>query len=138
MMIYQTAGLIGKSFAIYPTRVGKGQFAIPVRSIQLQHPVFRLGYPEHYALPTRGGDHLAATDRILFVTDRRQFEHPAEQADEFHPVRKIYIHGDERSAAEDMAYVWFNVWKFPVDWRLYVTAAAFHEDTDWENGHPID
>jgi hypothetical protein len=46
-------------------------------------------------------------------------------------------YGDERSAAENMAFVWFDVWRFPVDSRLYVTAAAFAEQTDWEQGFPI-
>ena len=75
---------------------------------------------------------------FFYVTDRRQFEHPSERADKFNPLRKVYVHGDERSAAEDMAYVWFNVWKFPVDWRFFVTAAAFHERTKWERGLPIE
>lgn len=75
---------------------------------------------------------------FFYVTERRQFEHPAEKADQFNPLRKIYVHGDERSAAEDMSYVLFNVWKFPVDWRFYVTAAAFVEKPNWEKGFPIE
>jgi hypothetical protein len=75
---------------------------------------------------------------FFYVTERRQFEHPAEKADQFHPLRKVYVYGDDRAAAEDMAYVFFNVWKFPVDWRFYVTAAAFHENSDWEAGFPIE
>ena len=43
-----------------------------------------------------------------------------------------------RSAAEEMAFVLFSVWKFPVDWRFYVTAAAFHEATNWEKGVSIE
>jgi len=37
-----------------------------------------------------------------------------------------------------MAFVWFCVWKFPVDWRFYVTVAAFHDDVWWEWGFPIE
>lgn len=58
--------------------------------------------------------------------------------EKFNPLRKVYAYGDERSAAEDMAYVWFNVRKFPVDWRFYVTAGAFDEKSNWEKGFPID
>ena len=75
---------------------------------------------------------------FFYVTECRQFEHPAEKVGTFNPLRKVYVHGDERSAAEDMAYVWFSVWKFPVDWRFYVTAAAFHDRVDWEKGVPIE
>ncbi len=75
---------------------------------------------------------------FFFVTDHREFEHPAENADHFHPLRKIFVYGDERAAAEEMAFVLFDVWKFPVDWRFYVTAAAFHEATNWEKGVSIE
>ena len=75
---------------------------------------------------------------FFYVTDRPQFEHPAEKAAEFEPVRRIYLYGDERTAAEDMAFVWFQVWKFPVDWRFFVTAAAFYEGTEWEKDWPLD
>jgi hypothetical protein len=75
---------------------------------------------------------------FFYVLEHRQFEHPAENADRFNPLRKVFVYGDDRCAAEDMAYVVFNVWKFPVDWRFYVTAAAFCEKTNWEKGFPIE
>ncbi len=36
------------------------------------------------------------------------------------PLQKIYLYHDEESAAEDMAFIMFQVWKFPVDWRWYI------------------
>ncbi len=72
------------------------------------------------------------------VRSRRQFEHPQENASEFDPLRRVYIFGDERTAAEDLAFIWFDVWKFPVDYRFFVTAAAFHEDTNWESDRPLE
>jgi len=75
---------------------------------------------------------------FFYVKDRPEFEHPEENAERFNPLRKVYVHGDERTAAEDMAYVWFNVWKFPVDWRFYVTAGAFYAERSWEEGVPIE
>ncbi len=75
---------------------------------------------------------------FFYVTDRPQFEHPAEKAAEFEPLRRIYLYGDERTAAEDMAFIWFQVWKFPVDWRFFVTAAAFYEGTEWEKDWLLD
>jgi len=74
----------------------------------------------------------------VYVKDRRQFEHPAENVDRFNPLRKVFVYGDERCAADEMAYVFFNVWKFPVDWRFYVTSAAFCGKTYWEKGFPIE
>ena len=81
---------------------------------------------------------LRCRSGFFYVKDRRQFEHPGDKVDTFNPLRKVYIHGDERAAAEDMAYIWFGVWRFPVDWRFHVTANAFHERTQWENGVPIE
>lgn len=75
---------------------------------------------------------------FFYVKDNRQFEHPAENVERFNPLRKVYVLGDERSAAEDMAYVFFNVWKFPVDWRFYIKAATFHGKRTWEKEVPIE
>ena len=44
---------------------------------------------------------------------------------EFNPLQKIYLYRDEESAAEDMAFILFQIWHFPVDSPLYVTAATF-------------
>ena len=76
----------------------------------------------------------------FFYLKDSQIEHrdKPDVVERFNPLRKLFIFGDERSAAEDMAYVWFNVWKFPVDWRFYMTAAAFQEKTNWEKGFPIE
>ena len=32
---------------------------------------------------------------FFYVTDRREFEHPAENADHFNPLRKIFVYGDD-------------------------------------------
>ena len=53
------------------------------------------------------------------------------------PLQKVYLYRDEESAAEDMAFIMFQVWKFPVDWRWYVTAAAFHTEHRFERGKPF-
>jgi hypothetical protein len=75
---------------------------------------------------------------FFYLLDHREFEFPEENAEHFNPLRKAFVYGDDRLAAEDMAYVWFHVWKFPVDWRFYVTAAAFVQKTTWEQGFPIE
>jgi len=45
---------------------------------------------------------------------------------DFDPVQKVYLYKDEDNAAEDMAYILFDLWQFPIEMRLYVNAAAFH------------
>ena len=50
------------------------------------------------------------------------------------PLQKVYLYRDEESAAEDMAFIFFQVWKFPVDWRWYITSAAFHAKHRFEQG----
>ena len=54
----------------------------------------------------------------------------------FSPLRKMYVNGDEESAAQDMAFIWFGVWKFPVDWTFFVTASAFRGQS-FENARPL-
>lgn len=76
---------------------------------------------------------------FFFLRDRPEFTLRGECVDGFDPFRKIYIYGDESSAARDMAFIFFQVWKFPVDWRFYVTAASFGSGkTDWERGTPLE
>jgi hypothetical protein len=53
------------------------------------------------------------------------------------PLQKMYVYRDEESAAEDMAFILYQVWKFPLDSRFYVTAAAFNGKCDWEKGFPL-
>lgn len=61
----------------------------------------------------------------------REAEHPQAITEDvnylvqFDPVGKKYIYGDEREAAEDAAYLFFDVWKLAPDAELQVTASAF-------------
>lgn len=50
------------------------------------------------------------------------------------PFRKVYAYGDEESAAEDAAFLFFRAWELPVDSRLYVSSAAFSGEHEWERG----
>ena len=56
---------------------------------------------------------------------------------EWTPLVKYYLYGDEMRAAEDMAYIFFQLWKFPLDWRFFVTA-RFFEGPDFEAGAAIE
>lgn len=75
---------------------------------------------------------------FVYLRDRQQFTLSGEDADGHDPFRKIHIYGDEESAAEDMALIFFKVWKFPVDSRFYVSSAAFSGKNRWEQGFPIE
>ncbi len=52
------------------------------------------------------------------------------------PLTKFFLYGDEQRAAEDMAHIFFQQWKFPVTNRLFVKAACF-QGPDFEWGLPI-
>ena len=54
------------------------------------------------------------------------------------PLQKVYLYRDEESAAEDMAFILFQIWHFPVDSPLYVKAASFHTKHRFEHGKRID
>jgi hypothetical protein len=54
-----------------------------------------------------------------------------QQVVDFDPIGKKYIYGDEREAAEDAAYVLFDVWRLPVDAGLLVSAFS-SEGSNWE------
>ncbi len=62
---------------------------------------------------------------FFWLCDLPQFTLYEEDVEGHDPFRKIYLYADERPAAEDTAYILFDLWKFPMDWRLYVTASAF-------------
>ena len=80
---------------------------------------------------------LRSRKGFFYLRDRPEFTLKEEPVDGFDPFRKVYIYGDEESAAEDMAFIFFQVWRFPVDWRFYVKAGAFSGKKSWENGLPI-
>lgn len=76
---------------------------------------------------------------FFYLRDRPEFTLTEEAVEGYDPFRKIYIYGDEQSAAEDMAFIFFQVWRFPVGWRFYVKAAALgNKTTAWENGTPVE
>ena len=75
---------------------------------------------------------------FFYLDERKQFTLHGEDVIGYDPFRKAYVYGDEATAAEDMAFVFFQVWNFPVDWRFFVTAAAFGGKFKWERGVPVE
>ena len=54
----------------------------------------------------------------------------------YNPLRKAYVHGDVVTAAEDIAWILFDLWKFPVDARFYLT--TFGGKHQWESSQPLE
>ncbi len=78
-------------------------------------------------------------DRLgfFYLRNRPEYTLYEEDVDGYDPFRKIYLYGDEPDSATDMASIFFSVWQFPVDSRLYVNSAAFGKDFTWERDMPI-
>ena len=82
---------------------------------------------------------LRSRKGFFYLQDRLEFILTGEIVDGYDPFRKIFVYGDEDSAAEDMAFIFFQIWRFPVDWRFFVTAGTFcDQKTDWEDFAPIE
>ncbi len=58
--------------------------------------------------------------------------------EDFDPLQKFYRYGEERTAAEDAAFIFFEVWGVPANSRLYVSASSCHTFHSWERGEPIE
>ena len=108
------------------------QFRFNERSFDLDIPNTTLCRAEAEVVLRRRSGFFPAVERL-------DLEHPTNRdiTKRFSPLRKMYVNGDESSAAEDTAFVWFSVWRFPVDWTFFVTAAAFHGPAAWEQGVPL-
>jgi hypothetical protein len=85
-------------------------------------------------------------ERIL--KERRGFYREAEHSEvgvttnvndlvRFDPIGRKYIYGDEREAAQDAAYVFYDVWGLTPDADLLVTASAFNGPS-WEKDVPLE
>src|SRR5262249_29852767 len=74
---------------------------------------------------------------FFYLSERKQFTLHGEDVEGYDPFRKVYVYRDEASAAEDMAFILFQVWKFPIDSVIYVTAASFSGKHQWEDGFPL-
>lgn len=59
-------------------------------------------------------------------------------AEQYDPIGRKYIYGDEREAAEDAAYVFFDVWGLPPDTPVLAQASAFEGELEWEKPEPLE
>jgi hypothetical protein len=53
---------------------------------------------------------------------------------QFDPVQRHYPYSEQRAAAEDTAYIFFDLWHTPLDAWIKVHASAFEVARRWERG----
>ena len=51
---------------------------------------------------------------------------------QYDPVQRQFKYGEQRIAAEDTAYVFFDLWQTPLDAWIKVDASAFEVERRWE------
>jgi hypothetical protein len=79
---------------------------------------------------------------FFFLRNRRSpwmsFESWQKAVREWNPLGKEYLNADTRSAAEDMAYIVFELWRFPLDWQLYYRSCSFgSRRRKWAKDGPV-
>jgi hypothetical protein len=57
---------------------------------------------------------------------------PADYEREFDPIQRTYSYAELREAAEDTAYLFFDLWAAPLDAWIKVQAQAFKRGRQWE------
>lgn len=106
------------------------QFAFMKDSFYLDLPNETLEAAEARQLLSRPGFYRLRHRRWPWMCHREWLE----SVQKHDPVQKEYLNSDTRTAAEDMAFVLYTLWKFPVDWQFYFRALRFHgrRNRDWE------
>ncbi len=69
---------------------------------------------------------------FFYVRERPVFSLHDEDANGFDPFRKIYLYGDELTAAEDVMHVFFRVWDLPSAAPIKATSGAFGQGPRFE------
>ena len=119
---------------------GQGDSAGDNRYVQFAFTkqTFYLDLPNCTLFPLEAERLFRERSGFFYLRDRRQpwMSAPSWQnaVKDWNPVQKIYLNSDTRSAAEDMAYIFYTLWKFPPDWQFYYRALVFHDHKkrDWE------
>ena len=55
-------------------------------------------------------------------------------ARQFDPIERRYLYSEQPIAAEDAAYLFFDLWRTPLDAWITVDASAFQSPETWEQG----
>jgi hypothetical protein len=124
-----------------PDTRGKGRHGNEIwnRFVQFSFEAdrFCLDLPRDTLRPAEAQQILRERPGFFYLRDRPQFTLRGEDVKGHDPFRKMYRYGDEPDAAQDTAYLFFTLWRLPIDARLYVSAAPFAGPKQWEYGTPI-
>lgn len=101
-----------------------------------QEKHFEMDLPRPTLWPTEAKILLERRLGFFFLGERGMADLLAREIRAFHPLRKAYVHGDHHAAAEDVAYIFFELWKFPIDSRLYLS--TWGGRNQWDSGTPLD
>ena len=125
----------------WPTMVRVEELCLAISNLPSGRTAFAWNLPNATLFPQEAEKILRqrlgfywAKNRLDLLWVRRNWKDMVK----WNPLEKVYLYRDEESAAEDMAFIFFQVWNFPVESPLYVTAASFHTDHHFEHGKRID
>ena len=97
---------------------------------------FEMDLPRPTLWPMEARQLIQRRTGFFFLGERGDADKQASVIRRFHPLRKAYVHGDHLSVAEDLAYIFFELWKFPVDARLYLS--TWGGRNQWDSSRPLD
>lgn len=111
----------------------------PRRFIQFMfRPVgFCIDLPKQTLCPAEADQIERGTEGFFYLPEEDPITLEKLAVEECNPFRKIYRFGEEQSAAEDVSYIFFSVWKLPVDWQFFVTAHSWGDLPGWELNEPL-
>ena len=75
---------------------------------------------------------------FFYVRERPVFSLHEEDANGFDPFRKVYLYGDELTAAEDVMHVFFRVWDLPSVVPIKATSGVCGDGPRFEQGVALD
>jgi hypothetical protein len=98
---------------------------------------FHLDLPDTTLTPEEANRAVAERPGLRFVLGDPSRE-PADLERKFDPIQRTYRYGEQRAAAEDTAYVFFDLWGLSLDAWIKVKAKAFESGRQWERGFSLD
>ncbi|MFN0018098.1 MAG: hypothetical protein ACKVP0_07560 [Pirellulaceae bacterium] len=93
---------------------------------------FYLELPDMTLSPSEGEKLIQARPAFFYLKDRPDSPSAfnaarwAKLVREFNPVHRCYRSGEKLVAAADLAYLWFSLWKVPLDWVFQAKLSYFH------------
>jgi hypothetical protein len=120
---------------IDPSGTQKPKPTSPTRFIQFAFgpSSFKMDIPNNVLLEPEAATILRNKRDFYFAEERLKAEHPERKINKYNPLVRDYVVGDEQTAAEDVAYIFSDVWTLPAEVPLYVKAATFDGKKTWED-----